>query len=88
LTYLAAKRLESDIQKKFPDKNIYEPEFMSRHSEKFKIGVCEASYKLNPGGEKIKTAYLFRRQTGGWALDRALGDKEKVDFDSGRIIKR
>ncbi|MDH3309510.1 MAG: hypothetical protein OEM95_02320 [Gammaproteobacteria bacterium] len=88
LTYLAAKRLESDIQKKFPDKNIYEPEFMSRHSEKFKIGVCEASYKLNAGGEKIKTVYLFRRKTGGWALDRALGDREKVDFDTGRIVKR
>ncbi|MCR4300636.1 MAG: hypothetical protein NUV51_03425 [Sulfuricaulis sp.] len=88
LTYLAAKRLESEIQKKFPDKNIYDPEFMSRHSDKFKIGICEASYKLDSGGEKLKTAYLFRRQTGGWTLDRALGDKEKVDFDNGRIVKR
>lgn len=88
LTYLAAKRLESDIQKKFPGKNIYEPEFMSRHSDKFKIGVCEVSYKIDAGGEKIKTAYLFRRQAGGWAFDRALGDKEKVDFDTGRIVKR
>jgi hypothetical protein len=88
LTYLAAKRLESDIQKKFSGKNIYEPVFMSRHSDKFKIGICEASYKLESGGEKIKTAYLFRRQAGGWALDRALGDKEKVDFNTGRIVKR
>ncbi len=88
LTYLAAKKLESDIQKKFPDKTIYEAEFMSRHNDKFKIGVCEASYRLDAGGEKIKTAYLFRRQSGGWALDLALGDREKVDFDTGRIVKR
>ncbi|MDH3514768.1 MAG: hypothetical protein OEM83_07870 [Gammaproteobacteria bacterium] len=88
LTYLAAKKLESDIQKKYPDKNIYEPEFVSRHSDKFKIGVCEASYKIESGGKMIKTAYLFRQQTGGWALERALGDKEKVDFDTGKIVKR
>lgn len=88
LTYLAAKKLESDLQKKFPNKTIYEPEFVSRHSDKFKIGVCEASYKLDTGGEKIKTAFLFRRQARGWVLDRTLGDKEKIDFDTGRIVKR
>jgi hypothetical protein len=88
LTYLAAKKLESEIQKKFPDKTIYESEFKPRHSDKYKIGICEVSYKLGSGGEKLKTAYLFRRQTGGWTLDRALGDKEKVDFDTGRVVKR
>lgn len=88
LTYLAAKKLEADFQKKYPGKDIYEPEFVSRHSDKFKIGVCEASYKLDPAGEPVKTAYLFRRQTGGWALVRMLGKNEKVNIDTGRISKR
>ena len=88
LTHLAAKKLEADIRKKFPAKGIYEPIFVTRHSDKFKIGVCEANYRLEPAGVPVKTAYLFRRKAEGWALDRELGNKEKVDFDNGRIVKR
>ena len=88
LTYLAAKKLEADVQKKHPSKNIYQPEFMSRHSEKFKIGVCEASYRFNASGEPVKTAYLFRLLPGGWKFERELGKNEKVNFDTGRIDKR
>ena len=88
LTYLAAKKLEADVQKKHPGKNIYQPEFMSRHSDKFKIGVCEASYRLDASGAPVKTAYLFRLQPGGWKLQRELDKKEKVNFDTGRIDKR
>lgn len=88
LAHLAAKKLEADIHKKFPDKGIYEPMFITRHSDKFKIGVCEANYRLDPAGAPVKTAYLFRRKADGWALDRELGKKEKVDFDNGRIVKR
>ena len=88
LTYLAARKLEADIQKKFPNKGIYEPEFMTRHSDKFKIGVCESSYKLDPAGEKIKTAYLFRHHASGWTMDRELMKNEKVNFETGRIGKR
>jgi len=88
LTFLAAKKLESDFQKKNPNKNIYRAEFMSRHSDKFKMGVCEASYRLAATGEPLKTTYLFRRQTGGWKLERELSGKEKVNFDTGKIVKR
>ena len=88
LTYLTAKKLEADVQKKYPSKYIYQPEFMSRHSEKFKIGVCEASYRLDAAGAPVKTAYLFRLQPGGWKFERELGKKEKVNFDTGRIDKR
>ena len=88
LTHLAAKKLEADIRKKFPAKGIYEPIFVTRHSDKFKIGVCEANYRLEPAGVPVKTAYLFRRKAEGWALDRELGKKEKVNFDNGRIVKR
>jgi hypothetical protein len=61
---------------------------MTRHSDKFKIGVCESSYKLDPAGENIKTAYLFRRQASGWTMDRELMKNEKVNFETGRIGKR
>ena len=88
LTHLAAKKLEAEIQKKFPKKGIYEPIFVTRHSDKLKIGVCEANYRLDLAGAPLKTAYLFRRKSEGWALDRELGKQEKVDFDNGRIVKR
>lgn len=88
LAYLAAKKIEADVQKKYPKKGLYEPGLATRHSDKFKIGVCEASYKLDPAGEAVKTAYLFRQRAGGWALDRELARNEKVDFDTGRIVKR
>jgi hypothetical protein len=50
--------------------------------------VCETRYKLEPAGEAMKTAYLFRHRAGGWALDRELGKNEKVNFDTGSIGKR
>jgi len=88
MTYLAAKKLEADVQKKFPGKGIYEPGFTTRHSDKFKIGVCEVSYKLDPDGKTVKTVYLFRHHARGWSLDRELGKKEKVNFETGRISGR
>lgn len=88
LTYLAAKKIEADIHKKYPKKSLYEPGFTTQYSDKFKIGVCETRYKLEPAGEAMKTAYLFRQRAGGWALDRELGKNEKVNFDTGSIGKR
>jgi len=88
MAYLAAKKVEADIQKKYPKKSFYEPGFTTRYSDKFKIGVCETRYKLEPAGEAMKTAYLFRQRAGGWALDRELGKNEKVNFDTGSIGKR
>lgn len=88
LTHLAAKKLEAEVQKRHPGKNIHQPKFRSRHSEKFKIGVCEASYKLDASGGPVKTAYLFHLRSGGWKLERELGKKEKVNFNTGRIDKR
>jgi hypothetical protein len=88
LAYLAARRLEADVHKKSAKQGIYEPVFTTRYSDKHKLGVCEASYKLAPDGETQKTAYLFRQRAGGWVLDRPLGASERVDFDTGRIAKR
>ncbi|MHB8743954.1 MAG: hypothetical protein ACYC9L_12610 [Sulfuricaulis sp.] len=88
LTFLAAKKLEADIQKKSPQQNIYQPEFTSRYSDKFKIGVCEVSYKQDPAGELVTTDFLFHLRSGRWVLDRALRKNEIVNFDTGRLAKR
>jgi hypothetical protein len=88
LSYLAAKRLEADVKKKSPKKGIYGVSFVTRHSPKTKIGVSEASYQTEPGGQTLKTAYLFRLGPKGWALDRELTAKEKVNVDTGKIEKR
>jgi hypothetical protein len=86
--YLAAKRLETNVSKKSPKKGIYGATFVIRHSDKHKIGVAEATYKLEASGKPQKTAYLFRLKPNGWVLERELGAKEKVNVDSGKIEKR
>lgn len=86
--YLAAKRLEADLQKKDAKGGVHGVEFNVRVSERHKIGVCEASYKLEPGGAAQKIAYLFRQKPDGWVLERPLAKSERVNFDSGRIEKR
>ncbi len=88
LAYLAAKRLEADVKKKSPKKGIYSASFVTRHNAKNKVGVAEVTYKLEPNGQPTKAAYLFRLKQNGWALDRELNAKEKVNVDSGKIEKR
>jgi hypothetical protein len=87
MTYLCARKLETSLQKKKPAPGFYEPVFTTRYSDKSKIGVCEASYKLDAVGETMKTAYLFRHRSGKWTLDRELKKQENVNFDTGVISK-
>ena len=86
-TYLAAKRLESDVQKKHPKDGIYGAQFSSRFSDKYKLGVCEVGYRLAPEGNAQNVTYLFRLKNKTWVLDRPLKKNEKVDFDKGRISR-
>jgi len=88
LAYLAAKRLETDVKKKSPTKGVYGASFVTRQNAKNKIGVAEIGYKLEPNGEVIKVAYLFRLKPNGWTLERELSTKEKVNVESGKIEKR
>jgi len=88
LAYLAAKQLEASLGKKSPNKGVYSVNLLTRHSVKTKTGVTEASYKLDPSGQPIKTAYLFHLKQNGWALERELSAKEKVNVDTGKIEKR
>jgi hypothetical protein len=88
LSYLAAKRLEADVKKKSPKKGIYGVTFVTRHSVKSKTGVAETSYRTDPAGQPLKTAYLFKLKPAGWALERELTAKESVNVDTGKIANR
>lgn len=85
LPYLAAKRLEADVKKKSPKKGLYGASFITRANAKNKIGVVEVSYRLEPNGQPTKTAYLIRLKQNGWALERELKAKEKVNVETGKI---
>lgn len=82
--YLAAKRIEAEVRKKSPGRLVNSVEFAARHSDKHKIGVCEASYKLDEG-QPVKTAYLYRQGTEGWSLVRELNKKERVNIATGKV---
>ncbi len=88
--FQAAKKLEAIVQKKYPKKGIYGAKFDVNHSDKHNIGVCEVAYRLemNKDGPSQRAAYLFRRKANAWKLDRELSSKEKVNFDTGRIVKQ
>ncbi len=83
LSYLAAKQLEAGAKKKAA-KGLYGVSFVTRHNLKTKLGVAEASYKFEPDGQALKTSYLFRLKQGGWAFERELGAKDKVNVDTGK----
>ncbi len=76
------------MKKTAPKNGIYGVTFVARHNARNKIGVTEASYKLEPGAQAIKAAYLFGLKQNGWTLERELNAKEKVNVDSGKIEKR
>lgn len=88
LIYQAAARLEKDIAKKYPKKGIYGAAFEARTNAKNHLGVCEASYRLTPGEEPVKTSYLFRQKKGAWVLERELAKTETVNLEKGVIQKR
>lgn len=88
LVYQAAARLEKDVAKKHPKKGIYGAAFEARTNDKNRLGVCEASYRLAPGEEPVKTSYLFRQKKGAWVLERELAKSETVNLEKGIIQKK
>lgn len=88
LVFQTAARLEKDVAKKYPKKGIYGAAFEARTNAKNRLGVCEASYRLAPGEEPVKSAYLFRQKKGAWVLERELAKTETVNLEKGIIQKR
>ena len=86
--YLAAKRIESQVHAKSRKLGIFDATFATRASDKFKIGQCEANYRLENAKEPTKTTYLLRKNAKGWAIVGELNKKQRINFDTGRIEKR
>ena len=86
--YLAARRLEAEIQKKHPGRGVHGVEFTERHSDKHKVAVTEVSYRLGVDEKPLRIVYLFRLKPGGWTLERELGAREKLNINTGKIEKR
>ncbi len=87
-TYLAARRIEAELKKKYPNKGVRDAEFAARYSDRHKLGVCEVSYRLGRDAKPLRTAYLFRLKRKNWVLDRKLRSNERVNFDTGRLERR
>jgi hypothetical protein len=88
LTNLAAKKLEADLRKKAPKQGIFDTRFDTRINDKQKIGQVEASYRLESAAEVTKLTYLARKKGASWAIERELGPKEQINFNTGKIEKR
>jgi hypothetical protein len=85
--HLVAKKLEADTQKKYPKKGIFVTEYATRYSLKHKVGECEVKYRLEGNEQPITARYILRDKGKGWVLERELGAKEKLNVDTGKIVK-
>lgn len=83
--YLGARRLEGELAKKAPKKGVYDVSFASRSADKYKVGQCDVSYRLEGAAEPTKVSYLMRNKAKGWEIERALRANEKINFDNGKI---
>lgn len=84
LPYLAARRIETDVQKREAGGLLVAGDFATRYNEKKKIGVVEVGYKVGDGAP-VQTAFLFKREKKGWKLVRELKKKERVNIATGKI---
>jgi hypothetical protein len=83
--YLAAKRIETDMQKKLPGRTLKATDFQTRYNEKQKVGVAEVGYKV--GDEKpMQAAFLYQLTPAGWTLSRELRPKERVNLATGKVV--
>jgi hypothetical protein len=82
--YLAAKRIETDVQKRLPGRSLNATEFQTRYNAKQKIGVAEVGYKVGDG-QSTQTTFLYQLTPAGWTLSRELGRKERVNLATGKV---
>lgn len=82
--YLAAKRIEADVQKRQPGRSVNATEFVTRYNEKQKAGIAEVAYKVGDG-QSVQTTFLYRMTANGWTLSRALGRKERLNLATGKV---
>lgn len=82
--YLAAKRIETEVQRRYPNRLVNGTEFAVRVANGGRVGVCEAAYRID-SGQLVQTAFLYRRGDNGWRLLRELSRKERVNLATGKV---
>ncbi|HLF22765.1 MAG TPA: hypothetical protein VI565_02510, partial [Burkholderiales bacterium] len=82
--YLAARRIETDVQKRYAGSMLVASDFATRYNDKKKIGVVEVGYKIADKAP-VQTAFLFQQNKKGWTLVRELKKKERVNIASGKV---
>jgi len=87
LPYLAARRIESDVQKSKSGALLVAGDFATRYNEKKKVGVVEVGYKVGEAAP-VQTAFLFKQDKKGWKLVRELKQKERVNIATGKVEMR
>lgn len=83
--YLAAKKLEKEIQYKYPDKGIYDTIFTVSYNPPIKMGECGIQYSVGDKKEKFKKNYLMRLSDKGWEVDRELVENQSLNYKTGKI---
>lgn len=81
--YLAAKRIEAEVQRRYPNRLVNGTEFTVRVADGGRVGVCEAAYRID--GQLVQTTFLYRRGDNGWRLLRELSRKERVNLATGKV---
>jgi len=87
LPYLAARRIEAEVQKSKAGRLLVAGDFSTRYNDKKKIGVVEVGYKVGDGAP-VQTAFLFQQDKKGWKLVRELKKKERVNIATGKVEKQ
>jgi hypothetical protein len=85
--YLAARRIETEVQKSKAGSLLVAGDFATRYNDKKKIGVVEVGYKVGDGAP-VQTAFLFQQDKKGWKLVRELKKKERVNIATGKVEKQ
>lgn len=82
--YLAARRIETDVQKRQAGSLLVAGDFATRYNDKKKIGAVEVGYKVG-NDAPVQTAFLFQQDKKGWKLVRELKKKERVNIATGKV---
>lgn len=90
--YLAAKKIEEEVHKQFPERGIYINIFSfdtyCAWSPPVKMGDCKMKFTLEGDEKPVEKAYLFQLTEKGWTLSRELEKNETVNYERGTIEKK
>jgi hypothetical protein len=86
--YQTAKALEKEIQATFPDRGVYDVDYIVGYNPVIKMGECSVHYTLGEKREKFNKRYLMRLSNKGWEVDRELGENQDFNYKTGKIDSR